>query len=65
MLIIFLIYIGIGVVLNFTPPLKRKIWVAQMNAASSDNATPIRLVLFTVVIRLGVVVFYPLFLLKR
>jgi len=57
MLIIFLIYIGIGVVLNFTPPLKRKIWVAQMNAASSDNAT--------VVIRLGVVVFYPLFLLKR
>lgn len=65
MLIAFLVYVAIGVVLNFVEPFKGQIWVAQMNAATSENATPTKLFFFNLVIRLGVVLFYPLFLLKR
>jgi hypothetical protein len=66
MIFYFLIaYIAIGIILNFVEPLKGEIWVAQMNAASNENVSALKIFLFTCVIRIGVVLFYPIFLLKR
>jgi uncharacterized membrane protein YqhA len=66
MIFYFLIaYIAIGIILNFVEPLEGEIWVAQMNAASNENVSALKIFLFTCVIRIGVVLFYPIFLLKR
>jgi len=58
-------YIAVGIILNFVEPLKGKIWVAKMNAASDTNLSALKLFLFVCVIRIGVVFFYPIFLIKR
>jgi uncharacterized membrane protein YqhA len=58
-------YIAIGVLMNFVGPLKSKIWQAKMNAISSKNTSSIKLFLFEALIRIGVVIFYPIFLIKR
>jgi hypothetical protein len=66
MLMYFLIaYIVIGIILTFVDPLKGKIWVAKMNAASNKNTSELKLFLFTCVIYIGVVLFYPIFLINR
>ena len=58
-------YLAIGVICNFVEPLKGEIWVAKMNAASNPNASELRIFLFICVIRIGVVLFYPIFLIMR
>ena len=58
-------YLAIGVICNFVEPLKGEIWVAKMNAASNKNVSELRIFLFISVIRIGVVLFYPIFLIMR
>jgi hypothetical protein len=58
-------YLAIGIFLNFIEPLKGQIWIAKMNAASDESVSKFKLFLFTCVIRIGVVLFYPIFLLRK
>jgi hypothetical protein len=66
MLLYFILaYLAIGVICNFVEPFKGEIWVAKMNAASNPNVSELRIFLFISVIRIGVVLFYPIFLIMR
>lgn len=62
---VFLIYLLIGVSLNFYGPLKSQIWRAKMYAAADEKISTQKLFLFMLTLRTGVVLFYPLFILKK
>ena len=55
-------YLVVGVVLNFVGPLSRKIWVEKMKVASNNENSKIKLLVFECVIRMGVILFFPIFL---
>ena len=56
------IYLTIGVILNFNGPLSRKIWVTQIDVLARNDVNKTKFFLFTCTIRLGVTMFYPIFI---
>ena len=57
-------YLIIGVLLNFVGPLSRMIWVEQMRVLTQDDVSKSKYFLFICTIRIAIVLFYPLFLIK-
>jgi len=56
------IYVAIGIILNFYGPLSRKIWTTQIDVLAGNDMSKMKFFLFTAVVRIGVVLFYPIFI---
>jgi hypothetical protein len=54
-------YLLLGALLNIWGPLSRKIWLQKV-ALASEDVPLLKRVLFLLVLRFGVLLFYPLFL---
>lgn len=56
------LYLIIGIVLGFVGPLSRKLWVERMMMALREDVPPIKVHLFIFILRVGIAIFYPIFL---
>jgi len=63
--IVSLAYLGAGILLNFFGPLSGLIWTQKMNMALRKDVPTWKRVGFMLVLRCGVVLLYPIFLLKK
>jgi len=62
-LVISLAYLGVGVLMNFFGPLSGLIWTQKVNMALREDVPTWKRVGFMLVLRFGVTLFYPVFLL--
>ena len=61
-LMVGLLYLGVGVLMNFVGPIAHLIRVEKMKLALKQDVPTLKRVGFILVLRLGVALIYPLFL---
>jgi hypothetical protein len=63
-LIVALIYLGVGVLMNFVGPIARMIGTEKMKLALQEDIPTWKRIGFIAVLRVGVIALYPIFIFK-